>query len=384
MEKIADAGEIVVSGAMRDVLPSGATGLPKDQGWLLRWRRAAVDHPAPVHRHPVRDDAIDRCVPVVLRAHLRHGAADPEHRVATVGFLKFGGVDAILADEGPDAVADALAELVSVAQEAVDDEGVTFLASDLDKDGGKLILAGGVPASHEDDEGRVLRAVRRIMDTPCRLAVRIGVHRGHVFAGEIGTRFRSTYTVMGDTVNTAARLMASAPPGSIYASPQVLEFARTLYATTSLPPLTVKGKSQPLEAYAVGPEIGARSADTGTNLPFVGRERELADLAGALEGGAVCVRGPAGIGKSRLLSEALLRTDREAGLSVRAEPYGAATPYRPFREALRAVLDLDAATPDAVAGDLRAAVAAVDPALVPFVPLLASAMNVAVDGGQRD
>ena len=79
---------------------------------------------------------------------------------ATVGFVKFKGVDGLLRDCGPDVVAKALDELVRCAQDAVDAEGVTFLATDIDADGGKIILTTGVPTTQEDDEGRMLRAVR--------------------------------------------------------------------------------------------------------------------------------------------------------------------------------------------------------------------------------
>ena len=51
----------------------------------------------------------------------------------------------------------------------------------------------------------MVRAMRAILDGESRLGVRAGVNRGHVFAGNIGTQYRSTYTVMGDTVNLAAR-----------------------------------------------------------------------------------------------------------------------------------------------------------------------------------
>ena len=104
-------------------------------------------------------------------------------------------------------------------QDACDAEMVTFLATDIDEDGGKVVLAAGAPATQEDDEGRVLRTVRRIADVPTELDLHVGVNRGHVFSGAVGMPFRSTYTVMGDTVNVAARLMAAAPPGEIYATP---------------------------------------------------------------------------------------------------------------------------------------------------------------------
>ena len=121
------------------------------------------------------------------------------------------------------ALANALHELVTIVQHAADTAGVTLLATDLDKDGGKLILVTGVPATQEDDDGRMLRAIREILEADTQLTVRAGVNRGHVFAGAVGGSDRATFTVMGDTVNLAARLMATAPPGELYASPEVLD-----------------------------------------------------------------------------------------------------------------------------------------------------------------
>ena len=87
---------------------------------------------------------------------LGQDAIEPEHRLATVAFVKFEGVDEILADNGPEAVAAALHELVTAVQVAADGAGVTFLATDVDKNGGKVILVGGVPFTQDDDDGRVL------------------------------------------------------------------------------------------------------------------------------------------------------------------------------------------------------------------------------------
>ena len=59
----------------------------------------------------------------------------------------------------------------------------------------------------------MLLALRKIVETELPIPVRIGVHRGSVFAGDIGPLYRRTYTVMGDAVNLSARLMAKAEPG---------------------------------------------------------------------------------------------------------------------------------------------------------------------------
>jgi class 3 adenylate cyclase/tetratricopeptide (TPR) repeat protein len=382
MEHAADAGEIVISAATRAELPARSATTAKGPGWLLRWRLASTPGRGPQARRATRHDAIASCLPVVLRDHLAHGSAEPEHRMASVAFVQFQGTDRLLADRGPTATATALDQLVRAVQTAVDEEGVTFLATDIDADGGKIILAAGVPSAREDDEGRLLRAVRRVADAPLTLGVRIGVNHGHVFAGEVGTPFRATYTVMGDTVNLAARLMAAAPLGEVYVSPSVLERSRTMFATTALEPFSVKGKAAPVQAYALGSEVGDREATVRAELPFVGRMEELVALAEALGdaaiggGGVLIVAGETGSGKSRLVEEALRRAPGMRVIAVRGEPYGTTSPYRALRDPLRDLLGLERADPATMSVALAKVVATVAPHLSPYLPLLADAVQV--------
>src|SRR5208282_1877859 len=215
MEQTAEAGEIVVSQATAGALGPDAVGSAKGAGFLVRTRRVVTDGPGPLPMIPVPREEVALRLPTALRNYLGSVSASSEHRLATVAFLKYTGVDDLLAREGPQAAALVLDETVAIVQAAVDAEKVTFLASDLDDNGGKIILVTGVPTAGDDDEGRMLRALRSIADSPLSLGLQIGVNRGHVFAGEIGAEFRRTFTIMGDTVNLAARLMAAAPKGAI-------------------------------------------------------------------------------------------------------------------------------------------------------------------------
>ena len=381
MEHTADAGEIVVSSDTARLLPAGAVGKPKGEGWLLRWRQPPVPGAPPAHRRSVPSEVIASRIPVRLRNHLAAGTREPEHRIATVGFIHFSGVDAAIERDGPLAVASALDGLVRAVQDAADDEGVTFLASDLDSDGGKIIVTGGVPTSQEDDEGRVLRLLRRVLDHESPLAVRAGVNRGHVFASEVGSEHRATFTVMGDAVNLAARLMAAAPRGSLYATPNVLELSRTRFATTALEPFRVKGKAHPLQAYAVGDELGTRLDGADNQLPFTGRADEVAALRLVLSGEGdhvVTIVGDTGLGKSRLVEEALAETGARP-FSVCGEQYTASAPYGALREPLRALFGVVRADRQAMSRVFRAGVEALDPSLRPFLPLLAEAANLDVE-----
>ncbi len=126
--------------------------------------------------------------------------------------------------------------------------------------------------------------LRRCCSPPMRsprrrstLPVHIGVNWGPVFAGEVGPGYRRTYTVMGDTVNLAARLMAQAGPGEVLATRDVLGLSRTLFLTERREPFHVKGKQHPVTAHEVGAPCGTReAADAG--IPLIGRDEELAAL----------------------------------------------------------------------------------------------------------
>lgn len=384
MEKAADPGQILVSSGTRDRLPDGAIGEQKGEGWLLRWRKAHCIAPGPVGREARDPEVLCRWVPRGLRDYLSAGETEPEHRIATVGFVRYCGVDLRMETDGPDWVADAIGETMVCIQDAADAEGVTFLATDINDDGGKAILVAGAPAALEEDEGRLLRAVRAIVDSGAPLDVHIGVNRGHVFTGEVGTGFRSTYTVMGDTVNLSARLMAAAPAGHIYATPGVLEQSGTLFATDALEPFHVKGKEQPVHAYDVGDELGERSRDARGELPFVGRHEKLARIVDAIEdaskgaGSVISVIGDTGVGKSRLIREAQAQGPSVPVLSVHAEPYGAATPYRPFRDPFRSILGIERGEQDEMAAAMTERVAAIDPELLRMLPLLADVAHIEI------
>jgi class 3 adenylate cyclase/tetratricopeptide (TPR) repeat protein len=378
MEQTANAGEIVISPGTAQRIAPRLVGDTAGPGYFLKSRpRISAEASFP----PSSEVGVDLrdAIPVALRDHLAT-SVEPEHRRVTVAFIRFDGIDSVIADGGAALAAAELHDLVCDVQAAVDDEGATFLGTDADKDGGKLIVIGGAPRALDDDEGRVLRAMRRIVERQRRLPVRIGVHHGHAFVGEVGPSYRRTYTVMGDTVNLAARLMASAAPGEVRATADVLDLAASEFVTSKLPPFFVKGKSRPVDAVLVGERVRRRTRAL-TDLPFVGREDERALLRHALEevragrGGLIDIAGEAGIGKSRLLREFIAEAAEAPTVTAYCETYEANTPYFAARFLLRGALGIKTVT-EGVPAVLRALVTEAAPELLPWLPLIGSVLSV--------
>ncbi len=108
------------------------------------------------------------------------------------------------------------------------------------------MLTAGAPRSADHDEERMLRVARIVLDRAGRLPLRIGINRGHVFSGDFGPPFRRTYSVKGDAINLAARVMGKAAPAQVLATSEVVARSQTVFRANELPPFLVKGKTLPV------------------------------------------------------------------------------------------------------------------------------------------
>jgi class 3 adenylate cyclase/tetratricopeptide (TPR) repeat protein len=388
MEATSEAGEIVVSLETAALLPEDILGDAKGEGRLLVGEPPGEGEFIPTP--DVQGIPLELAIPVPLRSQLLDvGPFEGEHRNGAIAFIRFSGLDEVVSTEGADAAADALAALVRSIQAAAAEHGVTFLESDVDKDGGRIILVSGAPSTFGDDEERLLRTLRTIVDGGLPLPVHIGANRGRFFTGQVGATFRRTYTVLGDTAALAARLMARAGEDQIYVSAEAFSRGGASFAAEELEPFMVKGKSEPVQAFVLGaivetsPEAAAAAA--GTALPFVDRERERAVLDAALApvrmgfGTLVELIGEAGIGKSRLAEELEAKCFDMGKVQTRCDQYEATTPYHPFRPVLRSLLDVDLnGDPEHNRTVLAERLSRIDGDLVPWAPLFAAPLDVGV------
>src|SRR4051812_4121097 len=372
-ESTATPGQILLSGAAAANIDRSWWRASKGRALLRRIVKPEIDRP---HPFPAADtDRLGHFVPAVQRDQIAVGAPS-EHRRVTTAFCKFSHTDALLEREGSAALSPRLQQLAALIAEAEDEYGVHWLASDVYPDGGKAILTAGAPVSHGDDEERMLRASRFILDRITELELRIGVNAGPVFVGDLGSPSRRSFTAMGDAVNLAARLMQAAEAGQVLASDATIDRCATRFATAALEPFFVKGKTIPIHASIVGAPVEKRE-QTG-QLSLIGRDAELAVLLEGAEaarvhdGRVVEIVGEPGAGKSRLLEE--LRR-REAGLALfgaQCGQYARTSPYFAVRPMFRSIAGIPAiATPDEAATALTAFVDRVAPDLSQWLPLLA-------------
>jgi class 3 adenylate cyclase/tetratricopeptide (TPR) repeat protein len=388
MEAASEAGEILLSPETADELDPESIGEAKGPGRLLQ---ALPDVRGAVAPLPdVTGIPLETAVPAPLRAQLLEvGPLEGEHRNAAIAFVRFSGVDEVIATEGAAAAAEALDVLVRTLQAAAGEHNVTFLESDVDRDGGRIILVAGAPQTFGDDEERLLRTVRAAVDAGLPLPVHVGASRGRVFAGQVGASFRRTYTILGDTAALAARLMARAGEDEIYVSAEAFARGGSQFASVELEPFQVKGKSEPVHAVVLGELVARQDEAAGeggaAKLPFVDRERERAVLGASVApvrmgfGTLVELVGEPGIGKSRLAEELRENCADMTLLTARCEQYESSTAYHPFRPVLRSLLGVEL---NGGGEHNRAALAerlgTIDGELVPWAPLLAAPLDAEV------
>src|SRR6476646_2854867 len=388
MEAAASAGEIAVSAATAAALPPEAVGEARGDAFLLAAAPPAGELGRPLP--PLDGLELEVGVPRPIRDHVTSGTAEPEHRQAAIAFIRLSGTDSLAIEDGPEAAAAAVADVVEAVQAACVEHGVCFLESDVDEDGARIVLVAGAPRTSENDLERILRTVRAALDAETELPLSVGVSQGRVFAGQVGAAYRRTYTILGGTAALAARLMAKAGRRQILVPAELLERVETRFDAEPAAPLALKGLAEPVEAVSLGAIAGTRrDAAPSRQTPLVGRARELAVMTAALApvrmgfGTMLEIVGDAGVGKSRLLQEFRAGASDMRRLGARCDEYESSTPYFVFRSLLRPLVGGADASERETAAALEAVVESAAPHLRPWLPLLALPLDVDVEPTQE-
>ena len=191
--------------------------------------------------------------------------------------------------------------------------------------GDALLAFFGAPIAHEDDPRRAILAGLDIVEAikpyseqikeryGIDFDVRVGINTGLVVVGAVGSDLRMEYSALGDAINLAARMEQTAEPGMVHVAHDTYKLAKNLFEFKALGSIEIKGKNEPVLAYqALGRKFdsGRMRGIEGLQAAMVGRQAELLTLREVMTnlkqglGHIVCILGEAGLGKTRLISEA--------------------------------------------------------------------------------
>jgi class 3 adenylate cyclase/tetratricopeptide (TPR) repeat protein len=357
-ESDAEANMILLSPSTAALLPGDWVGDAFASGFVLRRR---LPHP-PTHDLDAPrafPGSAAQFVPVAHQEVVRAGI-DNEHRQVAVSFLTFSGTDELIARGDIDLVARRVQEAAAVIRDACERHGTHVLATDVAVDGGKWVIAAGAPRAHGNNEDRLLRTIRHVVDLDPGLRLRAGVNRGALFAGDLGSTRRRVYTTLGDAMNLAARLSGRAAVGQIVVSRTAFEWSSQEFEIEPLVPFHVKGKAQPIHAGVLGVFVGRRPDLLAVDSPIVNRHAEIDRLVGAVEGSAagtsrtLWVMGEPGVGKTRLLAEVAATTQTAEVVVMRCSALDRLHGRSAIADVLRTLLGLKYESPaDEVAERLR-------------------------------
>jgi class 3 adenylate cyclase len=276
-------------------------------------------------------------------------------KVVTIVFCDLSGSTSLGERLDPESVRRMVSRYFQAMSDALERHGGT-----VEKFIGDAVMAVfGVPTLREDDALRAVRAaveMRTALEElneeldhryGVRLRVRTGVNTGEVIAGDPS---RGHGFVTGDAVNVAARFEQAAGAGEILIGEHTFELVRDAARVEPVPPLDLKGKSDPVPAFRLV-EVAdhAVGLDGRLSLPLVGRERELALIRDAFERTVaertcelVTVVGAAGMGKSRLAKEFADSLQGAATVAVgRCLSYGEGLTFWPLREVVEELAGTD-------------------------------------------
>ncbi|MCK5807687.1 tetratricopeptide repeat protein, partial [bacterium] len=202
-----------------------------------------------------------------------------------------------------------IASFMTVVYESVTHFGGFVSGMIFGEKNGYILLVFGAPTAYEDSRERAIRCVDMIRAHHSHHFA-AGMSYGIVFAGFVGSNERSAYTVLGDRVNLAARILMKTPPGETWIAAEDRGKLGQTYLFDEVGDFFFKGITN---AVTVTKFKGRRPivAPIAFSTPMIAREKEFQAILATSKkllrgefGGVIAIEGEAGSGKSRLAAEA--------------------------------------------------------------------------------
>jgi class 3 adenylate cyclase/tetratricopeptide (TPR) repeat protein len=327
-------------------------------------------------------------------------AAGGERRHLTVLFCDLVGSTQIAARLDPEEWREVVASYHRAAAEAI-----TRFGGQVAKYLGDGAMAYfGWPTAYGNDAERAVRAGLEILDTleklnqqsgtgfslsfPVKLSARIGIHSGAVV---VGASASADADIFGEAPNIAARVQATALPGTVLVTADTHRLVAGLFAVEEREAEQFKGIERQIKLFRVIRPHGARgrleAAAARGLTPFVGRDDELRSLITRWErvhdgeGQVVLIIGEGGIGKSRLVRrfQEEISGQSHAWASAAAAPFYQNTPFYAVAELLRELLAAKPnESPEESLGRLESSLEVAGCKPAEGIPLIAPIFNLAL------
>lgn len=313
---------------------------------------------------------------------------DGEHRKVAVAFIHFSGLPF---EKDPRAAAQKLEKIYDAFQSTIKTYDGWLNKIDLYKESGRVLTVFGFPRAYEDCEQRVALFAHDLIHNPAMkgIGIRMGLNAGFVFAVPVGTELRREYTVMGDTVNLAARLAAKAPPQTIISSETIFDSTYALFHYTAKGKKQFKGKKAKVAIYEQGEkkQIDKKTLSRwiSESTELVGRKKEIQVFRSLIasvrkSNGQICgITGEAGMGKSRLVQEftKILDSSLIPIISGSCVSYGKAMSYHPWVSLLNDFLGIAPSdTPSIQKQKIQRVIRRVHKKLVDWLPVIGEVLGV--------
>ena len=238
--------------------------------------------------------------------------------------------------------------------------------------GDAVVGVFGVPAAHEDDPERAVRAGLKIVEAAenltsvgdAPLVLRVGINTGEALVRLGAIPGAGEGMLAGDAINTASRLQSVAPEMGVAVGLGTYEATQRIFDYAELDPAAVKGKAEPVRVFWAKTPRARFGTDVTRNLetPLIGREIDLGMLKGVFDKTVaatapqlVTIVGEPGLGKSRLVAELFSIIDDRPGIvrwrQGRCLPYGEGITFWALSEILKAHTGILESDPPATARD---------------------------------